>query len=80
MLLGTAGQVSCSCLNMALHCTSILQPFVPQWETRGNDITPPGWAGQALWGTSMFSKVALMLTSCLKRHCGDYASALPSCL
>lgn len=73
---------------MALNCTSLLQAFVPQWETRGNDITPPGWTGQALMGTSMFSKVALMLSSCLKRPVfgewgqflfGVYASALPSC-
>lgn len=73
---------------MALNCTSVQRAFVPGWETRGNDITPSGWTGQALIGTSMFSKVALMLSSCLNKLlfggkkeflCEVYAWALPSC-
>lgn len=38
---------------------------MPQWGTRDNDIIPPGWIGPGLIGTSMFSKVALMLPSCV---------------
>lgn len=52
---------------MALNCTLVLQSFVPQWETRGNDITPLAGLDRHFGGTSMFSKVALMFSSCLKR-------------
>lgn len=60
-------RVSCSCLNMALNRTGVLQAFVPQWGTRGNDITPLAELDRHFGGTSMFSKVALMFSSCLKR-------------
>lgn len=55
------------------------------WETRGDDSTPSGWTGHI--GTSMFSKVALMLSSLLNKLLfgggGEflfvvYASAPPS--
>lgn len=52
---------------MALNYTSVLQSFVPQWETRGNDITPLAGLDRHFGGTSMFSKVALIFSSCLER-------------
>lgn len=75
---------------MDLNYISIQWAFVLWWETRGNDITPLGWTGQALIETSMFSKAALMLTSCLNKQAiiwvegreflfEVYASALSFC-
>ncbi|EGW06615.1 hypothetical protein I79_010272 [Cricetulus griseus] len=52
---------------MALNCTSVLELLGPQWEARGNDITPLAGPDRHFGGTSMFSKVALMFSICLKR-------------